>query len=1036
MFYDYRSNSLTNLSAKFLELLSNTSPKDPFKENWIIVQNREMQQWLTLQESARNSISANNKFIFPSEFLWKLYRLKNSELSDILPSDLTPMQWSIFELLKTNKSFRESLIGEKDVAYKILIQISKSIADVFDLYQVFRPELINEWENGRLKYNHATEKWQAELWNSLKSKWNNIPEAKTRAQVLKELKNWINNGEYPFSELPENIWIFSIPQISNPFANIVSDLAKRLDCHNFNFSFDSNSGNEEVDLFSQKLTKSARDNDLVLQKHLNKSKTETKLIELTDNNRAEDSILSVIQQMLFNDSQLNLPKDSDSSLTIHSCHSIKREIEVLKDSVLEALNSDKKLKAEDVLILVPQAKDYKSQIEDVFSSDDLFLPVNSGYIDQTEFVESTFINLFGILNSDFKVNPVIDLIDNSIISKKWRFENSDIQLLREWSKDLNIHRFLDSDSFSWGNGLNRLFLGSVMQPQSITMFNESIPYEKIHSKENLELVAKLSSFIEELRSFSDSISKNNSVKEWLMISRNLVKVFLLNHFDEEYNIPGLISKLELLSKKSELSGFTENIDFETFFIWLKDQFSGKSSSSSGYGHGINVSEYVPNRSIPYKFVAILGFNESVFPKKVIRPDFDLIHTFPQPGDRISMEEDRFLFFEMIQSAKEKLHISYIGQDQHSQNKRAPSILLQQLIDIASSQGLRLPIEEHKLHGFDESYFDKEEPKSFSKKYEKITKNINAQERSIPTFLNPGNYLHESLDLKTISVFDLIAFYSHPAKYLCNQIFGIRDYSDFQDLEDREPFKLTGLDSYFLKDFVSDLYFDGIKIDTLKQPADALGLLPKGFPGTLEFHNTRDLISQFEDVKKKYDFSSKVRVEVEEQFKETTIFGSIDRIINDERVVIRLGDLKGKNLIELWLNHLLLNTQFEYLSNIYFIKQKKSVEKLSIYPNQTDQNHLLLLVDLYQRACIGSDNTFCPVETGFEFAKALFADNDEEKAIKKALLKWEGNNFFPSEADDFYNQKVFNDSSFIFDTSFKKRAQEIWFPILKVVGDSA
>ncbi|XWN38376.1 MAG: exodeoxyribonuclease V subunit gamma [Balneola sp.] len=1035
MFYDYRSNSITNLSGKFLELLSNKSPKDPFKGNWIIVQNREMQQWLTLQESARNSISANNKFIFPSEFLWKLYRLKNPELSDILPSDLTPIQWSIFELLKTNKKFRKSLIGEKNVTFKILIQISKSIADVFDLYQVFRPELINGWENNRLKYNHTTEKWQSDLWNSLKSKWNNIPEAKTRVQALKELKSWINNGEYPFTELPENIWLFSIPQISNPFANIVSDLAKRLDCHNFNFSFDSNSGNEEVDLFSQKLTKSARDNDLVFQKHLDENKTETKLIELPNSKRGEDSILNGIQHMLFNDSQLNIPKGLDSSFTIHSCHSIKREIEVLKDSVLEALNSDKKMKAEDVLILVPQTKDYKSHIEHVFSSYDLFLPVNSGYIDQTEFVESTFINLFGILNSDFKVNAVIDLIDNSIISKKWGLDNSDIQLLREWSKDLHIHRFLDSDSFSWRSGLNRLILGSVMESQSINMFNESIPYKKIHSKDNLELVAKLSSFIEELESFSDSISKNNSLKEWLMISRNLVKVFLLNQFDEEYKIPGLISKLELLSKKCELSGFTENIDFETYFIWLKDQFSGKSSSSSGYGHGINVSDYVSNRSIPYKFVAVLGFNESVLPKKVIRPDFDLIHAFPQPGDRILTEEDRFLFFEMIQSAKEKLHISYIGQDQHSQNKKAPSILLQQLLDITSSLGLRIPIEEHKLHGFDESYFDKEEPKSFSKKYEKITRSINVQDHSATTFINSGNYQNENLDLKTISIFDLISFYSHPAKYLCNQIFGIRNSSDFQDLEDREPFKLTGLDSYFLKDFVSDLYFDGIDIDNLKQPADALGLIPKGFPGTLEFHNTRDLISQFEDVKKKYDFLSKVRVEVEEQFKETTIFGSIDRIINDERVVIRLGDLKGKNLIELWLNHLLLNTQFEYLSNIYFIKQKKSVQKLSIYPNQADQNHLLFLADLYKQACLGSDNVFCPVETGFEFAKSLFKENDEEKAIKKALSKWEGNNFFPSEADDFYNQKVFNDSSFIFDASFKKRAQEVWFPILQVVGDS-
>ena len=89
MILDYKSNSLTKLSGKFLELLASESSKNPFEKNWIIIQNKEMQQWITLKEAEVNSISANNEFIFPSEFIWKLYRFKNPELDKFLPSDLS-----------------------------------------------------------------------------------------------------------------------------------------------------------------------------------------------------------------------------------------------------------------------------------------------------------------------------------------------------------------------------------------------------------------------------------------------------------------------------------------------------------------------------------------------------------------------------------------------------------------------------------------------------------------------------------------------------------------------------------------------------------------------------------------------------------------------------------------------------------------------------------------------------------------------------------------------------------------------------------
>ena len=656
-------------------------------------------------------------------------------------------------------------------------------------------------------------------------------------------------------------------------------------------------------------------------------------------------------------------------------------------------------------------------------------------MDYTEFRESTLLNLIGVLNSDFKVNAVIDLLDNSIISSKWKFSNEDIHLIREWAKELHIHRFLDGDIFSWMNGLNRLFLGFAMEPKSYELVQATIPYDKLHSAEAVELLAKLSSFIDQLKRFSRLTSSSLSVSEWLSKTKSIAGTLLLQNYDEEFNIQSLIQKLETLKEKVSVSDFNEPILFETFFLWLKDQCSGSSSSSTGFGHGIVVSDYVPNRAIPYKFVGVLGFNESQFPKNVIRPDFDLIHKYPNAGDRISIDEDRNLFFDMIRSAQEKLHFSFIGQDQYTQNKKAPSILLQQLIDVVKTKGIDLQIKEHKLHGFDAVYYTSEEFKSFSKKRLKLVQNIDNEIKKRLSFLTSEISQKKEDDFSEISVNDLISFYSHPSKYVSNVVFGIRDTNDFQDLEDREPFNLSGLEAYFLKDFLVDAYLQGKEVNEVKEISNAIGLLPEGYPGILELDQNKQIVEQFKEVRDRYDFTSSETVDINYDHEGTFLFGTIGSVLDKERVVLRLGDIKGKSLINLWINHLVLNYENEISSSIYFIKKKKSVERFTIVPDSKDISHLNFLIEFYKEQVALKELNFFSVETSFAYAESILNGEETEKAVSRALSKWDGGKYATSECDDFYNQLILKNADFIYSSSFQEAALKIWTPIINLFRES-
>ena len=97
MLYSYNSKSLAELVHPFFDVLKTSKKNDPFKRPWVVVQNKEMQQWLTLQVATKLGIAANIEFILPSELMWKLYRVYNPEMPKILPTDRLPLQWRIFD---------------------------------------------------------------------------------------------------------------------------------------------------------------------------------------------------------------------------------------------------------------------------------------------------------------------------------------------------------------------------------------------------------------------------------------------------------------------------------------------------------------------------------------------------------------------------------------------------------------------------------------------------------------------------------------------------------------------------------------------------------------------------------------------------------------------------------------------------------------------------------------------------------------------------------------------------------------------------
>lgn len=122
------------------------------------------------------------------------------------------------------------------------------------------------------------------------------------------------------------------------------------------------------------------------------------------------------------------------------------------------------------------------------------------------------------------------------------------------------------------------------------------------------------------------------------------------------------------------------------------------------------------RAIPFKYVCVLGMNESDYPRSVPRVDFDLMTDRYRPGDRSRRDDDRYLFLEAMLSARDCFYLSWVGYSAKDNSERTPSVLVAQLRDHLQ-QGWGVDVNnltvEHKLQPFNTSYFSQEQPEHFT-----------------------------------------------------------------------------------------------------------------------------------------------------------------------------------------------------------------------------------------------------------------------------------------------------------------------------------
>ena len=216
----YTSNQLEILADQLTEVLKKPLAS-PLDSEVIVVQSRGMERWVSMQLARRLGTCANYRFPFPNHFVHEVFQKLFSALPEKSPFDPNAMTWRIMRLLPSCMSVPsfEPLRGylKDSIGHLKRFQLSERIANAFDQYLVFRPEMIFKWEKG--KEDH----WQAQLWREIVKECGN----QHRAALGQQLAAALNaHSSALITGLPMRVSVFGISALPRFHMEILSGIAR------------------------------------------------------------------------------------------------------------------------------------------------------------------------------------------------------------------------------------------------------------------------------------------------------------------------------------------------------------------------------------------------------------------------------------------------------------------------------------------------------------------------------------------------------------------------------------------------------------------------------------------------------------------------------------------------------------------------------------------------------------------------------------------------------------------------------------------
>ncbi len=741
----YRSNRAEVLAQLLAARLLEARPS-PFEEVAVVVNTWPTSRWLGEQLAEHlGGVAAHLRFPFPGSLLRRLV----AELLGADPQAEDPWRaqrlvWPVLRLLPqiaadgagsgSGGALATWLAGRAPDGRLDLAgwQLGRAIADAFDDYALYRPDLLLAWErgdavDGRGRPLPAAQRWQPALYNALRRSLEPLPFGLQVETLIARLQS----GWRPEALAGRVLRLFGLSSLAPQQVRLLQALSGAGEVELYLLTPCPDLWQRCADrrrLLSDALAlREPLEADWLLQapglearfgrlgaefQQLLEGTGEAQLGAVRDAELfllpaeaaglagRSPQLLAQLQERLARGGAAPLRLEpGDHSLEFHPCPGDLRQVQIVRDRLLQLMAADPSLQPRDILVMTPRIDGLAPLVASVFGDAGATgVEIPWRLTDRSQQSEAGIARalpaLLRLAGERLTASGLEALLECRPLQQHFGLEPEQITRLHavlqrcgfRWGLDGRDRGGDPTHSLAWA--IDRLLLGLVL-PEEPGLAPAGTAPAAVGAE--LELSGRWLHLLGRLRHWCAVLRQEADVAGWVERLRALLADLFGDGGEAAWELPPLLAALEAWREAAAMATATApataaasataeaglRLEAPVVAAVLEECLAADSGRFGHRSGALTISALEPMRAIPHRVVVLMGLDAAAFPRQRTRPGFHLMEQERRLGDAGPADQDRYALLEALLSARDHLLLCWSCRDERSGDALQPAVPVRQ-----------------------------------------------------------------------------------------------------------------------------------------------------------------------------------------------------------------------------------------------------------------------------------------------------------------------------------------------------------------------
>lgn len=375
----------------------------------------------------------------------------------------------------------------------------------------------------------------------------------------------------------------------------------------------------------------------------------------------------------------------DGSLEFHACPGRLRQVELVRDRILQLLHHDPSLQPRDVLVMTPQVDAFAPLVASVFGDREATgVGLDWRLTDRSQQAQASLgqslLALLRQAGERLTASSLQALLESAALRQRFQLSAEETAELNRslqrqgfrWGLDGRERGGEASGSLSWA--IDRLLLGLVLPETPGLAPAETAPFA---TGTSLELLGRWLHLLSRLRHWLEQWRQPRGVAAWARSLQAGLEDLFGDGGEAAWELPQLLAAIDDWQRAA--AGCELQLAAPVVAAVLEERLA---EDAGRFGHrsgALTISALEPMRAIPHRVIVLMGLDGGSFPRQSRRPGFHHLERERQLGDPSPADQDRYALLEALLSARDHLLITWNCRDEGKGEPLQPSTPVSQWI---------------------------------------------------------------------------------------------------------------------------------------------------------------------------------------------------------------------------------------------------------------------------------------------------------------------------------------------------------------------